>query len=79
MTKFGKIARRMILVLGISMATLTNSGCTLVDGFARVVYSYMLFWETLPFIPVSPYFSQKIEDAYWEEERYGKVPILDPV
>ena len=39
----------------------------------------MLFWETLPIIPVSPYFSQQIEDAYWEEERYEKVPVLDPV
>jgi hypothetical protein len=34
---------------------------------------------TTPPLPVSPYWSQEIEDAMWEEERYGKVPILDPV
>jgi hypothetical protein len=39
----------------------------------------MQFWETTPLIPVSPYFSQKIEDTYHYEERYGKVPIFDPV
>ena len=30
-------------------------------------------------IPVSPYYSQQIEDTYWEEERYTRVPILDAV
>ena len=79
MIKFGKISRRMILVVCIAMTTMSASGCTFVSGFGRVLYSYMLFWETTPLIPVSPYYSQKIEDAYWEEERYNKVPILDPV
>jgi hypothetical protein len=37
------------------------------------------YFVTTPPLPVSPYFSQEIEDAMWEEERYGKVPVLDPV
>ena len=40
---------------------------------------YVKFWQTTPFIPVSPYWTQLIEDTYIDEERYSKVPILDPV
>ena len=30
-------------------------------------------------IPVSPYFQDQQEDAYWEKERYERVPILGPL
>lgn len=79
MVMLKKFARNLVLIVGVSAATLGNSGCTLVDGFLSVAYAFSLFWETTPLIPVSPYYSQLIEDTYWEEERYGKVPILDPV
>lgn len=79
MFKLGPTARRCVLIVGISLMTLSNGGCHLIDGFARVIYSFSLFWEVAPFVPVSPYFSTEVEDAYWEEERYGRVPILDPI
>ena len=75
----GKLARRFVLVFGIGLFTFTNSGCTLFHGLGTVIYSYMLFWQTTPLILVSPYFSQKVEDAYHEDARYNKVPIFDPV
>ncbi len=79
MAKFGKHARRIALILCLGLMTATNGGCTLVSGFGHVLWVFMQFWETTPLIPVSPYFSQKIEDRYHWEERYGKVPVLDPV
>ncbi len=79
MIKFGPKARRCVLMVGLSMMTFSNGGCTLIDGFAAVIYDFCLFWRTAPFVPISPYFSQQIEDTYWEEERYGRVPVLDPV
>ncbi|MCE9605004.1 MAG: hypothetical protein K8U03_08895 [Planctomycetia bacterium] len=30
-------------------------------------------------IPVSPYYQDKFEDAYWNKERYERVPILGPI
>ena len=79
MVKLSKLARRLVLIAGVSMLTLPSSGCTLIGGFFGVALDFAKFWETTPLIPVSPYYSQLIEDTYWEEERYGKVPILDPV
>jgi hypothetical protein len=51
----------------------------LFEDFSGMALNYAHFWRTTPLIPVSPYYSQLIEDTYHEEERYGKVPILDPV
>jgi hypothetical protein len=79
MVKFAKVLRRLALVAGLGMLTVSSSGCTLVGGFFDVAIAFSKFWETTPLIPVSPYYSQLIEDTYWEEERYKKVPILDPV
>lgn len=80
MKLLSKNAKRVALVLGITLATFSNSGCfTLIGGFADVMYTYMVFWETGPFIPVSAWWQQKVEDKYHWEERYAKVPILDPV
>lgn len=37
-------------------------------------------WGVLNYpIPVSPYFSDRLEDRAWEEERYRKMPILPPL
>jgi hypothetical protein len=30
-------------------------------------------------IPVSPYFQKRLEDKFWNEERYERVPILGPI
>jgi len=79
MAKLGTHARRITLIVGLAVMTMTSPGCHLVSGFGHVLWSFMTFWETTPLIPVSPYFSQKIEDTYHWEERYGKVPVLDPV
>jgi len=71
--------RRSGLLAAVAAVALSSSGCTLVGGFFEVAWISAVFWGTTPLIPVSPWFSQEIEDTYWEEERYGRVPILDPV
>lgn len=73
------LAKKLTLVAALGAVSVSASGCTLVTGFATVIYSFCLFWETTPLIPVSAYHSQLIEDAYHDEEYYGRVPILDPV
>lgn len=81
---------RAVLLSGLLVTVLSAPGCflppagipfggTMIGGFAEVTWAYMHFWETLPLVPVPSYLSQKVEDAYWEEERYDRVPILDPV
>jgi hypothetical protein len=89
MAKLRQFAARLSLVSSICLLVCSAGGCyawpgipfggELLYGFAQQTWNFMLFWEVAPFVPVAPYFSQKVEDAYWEEERYGKVPILDPV
>lgn len=79
MTMLGSRLRKTVLLLAVCAATTASSGCTLVGGFAEVTYDWMLFWGSTPVIPVSAYWSEKIEDGYHEAERYEKVPILDPV
>ena len=79
MTRFQQLVRRSVLVLGLSTALIGSSGCLIIDGFFQVQSAFSTFWKTAPFIPVGAYFSQRIEDVYHEEERYGRVPVLDPV
>lgn len=78
------------MIFAMLLLTLPNSGCTtglflipfnglLFEDLSGMVFNYCHFWKCTPLIPVSPYYSQLIEDTYWEEERYGKVPVLDPV
>lgn len=74
-----KQLKRLTLIACLGVTAFSSSGCHLVQGLLSVQYAYSLFWETTPLIPVSAYYSQMIEDAYHEEERYDKVPILDPV
>lgn len=71
--------KQLWLIAAIAMVTLPNTGCTLLGWTADIAWTGASFFGTTPLIPVTPYFSQQIEDTYWEEERYKKVPILDPV
>jgi hypothetical protein len=71
--------RRGVLLATICLTLLCNSGCTLSGGFLSVLWTYMSFWETLPAVPVPALQSQLIEDRLWEDERYNRVPVLDPV
>ncbi|QDT93981.1 hypothetical protein Pan161_56680 [Gimesia algae] len=79
MFKIGKQFSRALLLGCACLLTLNTSGCTLVKGFIEVTYAGSVFWRTTPLIPVTAYWSQLIEDTYWEEERYNKAMILDPV
>ena len=79
MPKYGWL-KRLALVVVVGMTTLSSSGCQLFlwDGFLGTAFHFAGFWDTTPLIPVSPYYSELIEDAYIREERYEKVPVLDP-
>ncbi len=72
--------KRTALLLTLSLVAISSSGCKLLAyGVFGVSENLSKFWLTTPLIPVSPYWSQLIEDTYIEEERYGRAPILDPV
>jgi hypothetical protein len=86
-----KLTKRITLLAGLWMLAGSSSGCL---GFPGLGGPSGLLWAggllnqswliskyfvTTPLIPISPYWSQEIEDTMWEEERYSKVPILDPV
>lgn len=73
------LMKRISLFLTLAVLAMTSAGCTLTGGFLGTALSFSRFWGTTPLIPVSPYFSEQIEDTYHEEERYGKVLVLDPV
>jgi len=79
MTKRGSLLKRVTLLLGISLVTMSSSGCILFADLFHVAWLVGEFFGTTPLIPVSPYYSQLIEDTYIKEERYDKVPVLDPV
>ncbi|MFM7056350.1 MAG: hypothetical protein ACKO2P_05440 [Planctomycetota bacterium] len=79
MQTVGRQLRRSAVLATICLMLVSNSGCTLTGGFISVVWSYMSFWRTLPIVPVPAYHTQLIEDKLWEDERYNRVPVLDPV
>src|SRR5437870_1866234 len=75
-----KLLKRVTILAGLWLLASSNSGCLFVgSGVLNQSWLFSKWWVTTPVIPVSPYFSQEIEDTMWEEERYSKVPILDPV
>ena len=74
-----KLCRQTILIACLGVLTVSSSGCTLFGGLAAVYIDGLVFWKALPIIPVPAYWSQKVEDKYYEEERYDHVPILEPV
>ena len=71
--------RRLALILTLAIASSASSGCMIFNGVVSVALDGAKFFVTTPLIPVSPYFSEMIEDTYHEEERYDKVPVLDPI
>jgi len=79
-----KLTRRVTLLAGLWLVAGSSSGCLASglfwgSGILNQGWLFSKFFVTTAPIPVSPYWSQEIEDTYWEEERYGKVPVLDPV
>jgi len=77
-----RFLKRTLLYTSLGLLLACNSGCSykiLHEMFWTQTVDYVKFWQTTPFIPVSPYWSQLIEDTYIDEERYSKVPVLDPV
>ncbi len=74
-----KLLKQAFLIAAVAVCTVPNSGCRLFYWGAVDAFKLGAFFGTTPPIPVSPYFSQQIEDTYHEEERYANVPILDPV
>ncbi len=79
MTRLHQYLKRAVLLTAVLMFTVPNSGCKMAYWFAQDAWIAALHFGTTPLIPVTPYYSQQVEDTYWEEERYGKVPILDPI
>lgn len=80
MSFLGSHTRRLSLVLALCLCGSTLGGCKLFSaGYLNQSWVLSKFWVTTPILPVTPYFSQLIEDTYWEEERYDRVEILDPV
>ena len=78
-TPAGRRVRTLATLALLCAVTLPNAGCRiLIQGLGTAFAAGNFFWTT-PLIPVTPYMSQKVEDAYWEEERYDYVPVLDPV
>lgn len=74
-----KLFKQACLIAVLAVCTVPNSGCRMAWWFWKDAWILSSFFGTTPLIPVTPYFSQQIEDTYWEEERYDYVPILDPV
>lgn len=80
MTTSGSLLKRLTLLIAVGMVTLSNSGCTFFGNMLQMEWLMTAdFFGATPLIPVSPYYSQLIEDTYINEERYDKVPILEPV
>lgn len=71
--------KRFTLLAAVLTLTLPSAGCKILGQGVNTYIGFMRFWVMPPIIPVSPYWSQLIEDTYWEEERYDRVPVLDPV
>jgi len=55
-----------------TLMTLSSTGCI------GIVHGPNLGPLAIP-IPVSPYFQDKKEDEFWEQERYKRVPVLGPL
>lgn len=75
----GSFLKRVTMLIGVSLLMLNASGCVLYGGMEHVAFLLGDFFGTTPLIPVSPYYSELIEDRYIREERYEKVPVLDAV
>ncbi len=79
MVKWSVLTRKLtiaVLAMGLAMPA---SGCKFALGFTKVGLNLAYYFKTTPLIPVTSYWSEKIEDKYHNEEYYERVPILDPV
>lgn len=74
-----KLTRHLTMLILLAAMSTACSGCSIFSGAVATTLTFCKFWVTTPPIPIPAYFSQQIEDTYWEEERYSKVPVLDPV
>jgi hypothetical protein len=81
-----RFVKKLTLICAIAVTSLSNSGCAplgsfllLWDGVFTTAWDLSQFWWSTPLIPVPSVWSQQIEDAYHEAERYDKIPVLDPV
>ena len=52
-------------------SVLALTGCNMTLGPRLGIFAYP--------IPLSPYFQHKQEENFWVKERYGRVPILQPI
>lgn len=69
-----KLSSLIALCLGaVGLAGSTGCMFPLNSTFSGPVFN--LPWP----VPVSPYFQDKMETDFWNQERYAKVPILGPV
>lgn len=62
------------LCLVVAVGALSSSGCMTLNiplGPNLGIFSFP--------IPVSPYYQKRLEDKFWEHERYDRVPILGPL
>ena len=71
--------KRLALATMLAIGCSANAGCILLDGFGAVFLDLAEWGGIAPVIPVPAYWSGKIEDKYWEEERYEKAYVLDPI
>lgn len=62
----------------VSAAILTVVVLSLLPASGCATYGPNLGLMAYP-IPVSPFFQDELEDQFWMEERYNKVPILGPI
>jgi len=62
----------------VSAAILTVVVLSLLPASGCATYGPNLGLMAYP-IPVSPFFQDELEDKFWMEERYNKVPILGPI
>ncbi|HEY5312917.1 MAG TPA: hypothetical protein VIK18_10380 [Pirellulales bacterium] len=56
-------------------ACLASSGCSFP---LNTLYAHPTITFPVP-VPVSPYFQKRLEDKFWNEERYQRVPIMGPL
>ncbi|MGI9455282.1 MAG: hypothetical protein ACR2NU_01905, partial [Aeoliella sp.] len=65
---------KVTLAVLIAMGSLSTTGCFW--GLTTLGPSLGPF--AIP-VPISPYLQKRKEDAYWNHERYERVPILGPI
>lgn len=78
MTTWSQRLKRWCLLATLASVTIPSSGCIPLFYFVKDQFILAGFFGTTPLIPVTPFFTQEVEDTMYEEERYRRVPILEP-